>query len=283
MENAQPITSIPSNPQPRITTGIESFDKFTGGGLTNSQCILLAGLPGGGKSTMLLQLSKIFANNNERVLYCSGEENLNQIKLRSDRLNTNFSNIYLSENTELNHIYESIEKINPKIVIIDSLQMLWDNKVDEEQGSEGQVKSCFLDLVNYIKKTDKILITIGHANKANNVGGLLRLQHMCDSVFFIMVSRSRKDNSLTRTLIAMKNRFGGIDEPMNLTMTEQGFKELIQDYQQSKQTTSTEDYILLNGKPFTTIKQPKQLSIRNKISLWCMLIITIFILLCFIH
>jgi len=281
MNNAQPIIDIPSVPQPRIKTDLLQFDKFLGGGFVASQAVLLAGMPGAGKSTMILQLSKVLANKNYKILYVSGEESKNQIKIRSDRLLTNISNIYLSDSIELENIMESIKTINPDFIIIDSIQTLWSKDIDKKQRSNTQIEETFAELREYLKQKSKIMLAIGQANKTEDIGGLLSFQHMVDTTLFIKVDKKTH----TRTFLCYKNRFGSIDEEIDLHMQENGFIEFCPELQQEKQQANKpiEDYILLNGKPYNNNKQPKQLSIRNKISLWCMFIITIFILFCFFH
>jgi len=220
MKDEISILDIPSKNEPRIKTGIKAFDSFIGGGFIDSQCILLAGQPGAGKSTMLLQLSTILSDKGEKVLYFSGEESLGQIKLRADRLGTLRQDIILSNTIKLEDIYKAIERINPKFVIIDSIQMLYSDKVRGEKGSEKQAKACLLQLIEHIKVTDKILIAIGHANKAGQVAGVMTLQHMVDTVLFVTVVNH------VRTLVTLKNRFGSIDETLPLTMEETGFEEI---------------------------------------------------------
>lgn len=276
MNNAQPITEIPSVPQPRIKTDLLQFDKFLGDGFVASQAILLAGMPGAGKSTMILQLSKVLANKGYKILYVSGEESKNQIKIRSDRLSTNIANIYLSDKIELENIIESINTIDPNFVIIDSIQTLWSKDIDKKQRSDTQIEETFAALREHLKVTGRIMLAIGQANKSGDIGGLLSFQHMVDTTLFIKVDRKTHQ----RTFLCYKNRFGSIDNEIDLHMQENGFIEFNADIPQQKQPhTSTQDYVLLNGKPYVT---KKSLTGMQQFKLWFIIIdIILFALLIF--
>lgn len=215
----QQITTIPSVTETRITTGLKQFDSFLGGGFVNGETIFLAGQPGVGKSTLLLQLATILTDIGQRILYVSGEESLEQLKLRADRLNTLRDSIFCSNTVLLEELVKTLHKLQPKFIIIDSLQMLKSTAIKGEQGSAKQMKHCLLALIDHAKKTGQILIVIGHSTKTGLIAGLLTLQHMVDAVFFIS-----KENTL-RTIHAHKNRFGAVDEQFSMHMTKNGFSE----------------------------------------------------------
>lgn len=215
----QQITHIQATESARMTTGVKEFDNFIGGGFVNGETILIAGQPGAGKSTLLLQLATILTDTAERVLYISGEESLEQIKLRADRLGTLRDSIFCSDQVVLEDMYEVINKINPKFIIVDSLQMIHSKAIKGEQGSARQMKHCLLDLIAHVKKTGQVLIVIGHSTKTGLIAGMLTLQHMVDAVFFVS-----KEGDV-RYIQAKKNRFGGVDEQFQMLMTQKGFKE----------------------------------------------------------
>ena len=214
-----PITQVDSAREVRIPTGLINFDKFLGGGFVDSQCIMLAGSPGAGKSTMLSQLAAILADLGYKTLYVSGEESLGQIKIRMNRLGTNRSSILCTRDTKLEQVYKDIEETDAKFVIVDSLQTLYSPKGDTRRGTTKQLEYCTLGITEYIKKTGRVLIAIGHANKGEDIAGLLKLEHMVDATFFIKV----KDGE--RLMIAKKNRFGNTDLKLRLTMTERGLTQ----------------------------------------------------------
>jgi len=214
-----PITKVSAAKEERLATGLINFDRFMGGGLVDSQCIMLAGSPGAGKSTLISQLAAILADKGKKILYVSGEESLGQIKLRMNRLGTNRANILCTTDTELENVYKDIEETDAKLVIIDSLQTLYSTKEDNNRGTQKQLEYCTLGITEYIKKTSRILIGIGHANKGDDIAGLLKLEHMVDATLFIKV----KDGE--RLMIAKKNRFGNTDLKMILTMTSAGLAQ----------------------------------------------------------
>jgi len=214
-----PITKVSAAKEERLATGLINFDRFMGGGLVDSQCIMLAGSPGAGKSTLISQLAAILADKGKKILYVSGEESLGQIKLRMNRLGTNRANILCTTDTELENVYKDIEETDAKLVIIDSLQTLYSTKEDNNRGTQKQLEYCTLGITEYIKKTSRILIGIGHANKGDDIAGLLKLEHMVDATLFIKV----KDGE--RLMIAKKNRFGNTDLKLRLTMTPKGLAQ----------------------------------------------------------
>ena len=214
------IKDVKSEEQPRIATGLIRLDDFLNGGFVQGQCILLGADPGAGKSTSTTQIATRFCDLGYTVLYFSGEESLGQIKLRADRLGANRANFFCTEILELNEMKDIIEQVNPKLIIVDSMPMMFDNTVEGTTGSDKQIKESMLKFTKYIKKTNRITIVIGHANKGGALAGLLKLQHMVDSTFYIKVFNHM------RTLTIIKNRFGPDSNELPLTMSKQGFREL---------------------------------------------------------
>lgn len=218
---ARPINTIPSKTIEKIKTGIYGFDNLIGGGLVPGSTMLFAGMPGIGKSTLLLQLADAFAKYN-KVLYISGEESMSQIKMRADRLGALNPQIYCSENIALEDILLLIESLNPKLLIIDSLQMLYSRASKVMPGSPSQMKKVLLKMIAIAKEKDMVLITIGHSTKSGMIAGLLTLQHMVDATMFMSIS----EEDGVRLLEVKKNRFGASQGIWELEMAEKGFKDI---------------------------------------------------------
>ena len=221
MIQARQINTIPSKEIEKIKTGIYGFDNLVGGGLVPGSTMLFAGEPGVGKSTLLLQLAAAFAKQ-DKVLYISGEESMSQIKLRADRLGAVNPQIYCSENIALEDILLLVENLNPKLMIIDSLQMVYSRASKVMPGSPSQMKKVLLKLISLAKEKDMVLITIGHSTKSGMIAGLLTLQHMVDATMFMSIS----EEDGIRLLEVKKNRFGAGQEIWEIEMAEHGFKDI---------------------------------------------------------
>jgi DNA repair protein RadA/Sms len=257
MQNTLQLTQIKAEALTRMTTGIKDFDSLLGGGFVNGEAILLAGQPGAGKSTILMQLATILSDQAYRVMYVSGEENKEQLRLRADRLNTVRSNIFCTEVVEINSLFKEIETVDPKFIIIDSIQMMEDNTVKGEHGSAKQTKHCLNALIAHAKKTGRVLIFIGHSTKTGLIAGLLTLQHMVDAVFFL----SKEGN--IRYIKANKNRFGNVDESFTTLMTEQGFREFTKQISKGPQLQVSTEYIKREWGEEATLSKTE---IENKIN-----------------
>lgn len=216
----QQLQNIPSVAQNRLETHIRAFDQMMGGGFVDGQSILLAGQPGAGKSTLLLQLSTIFSNLSQTVLYVCGEESLVQVKLRADRLGTLGDRVFCSDGVKLEEILETVKKIQPKFLIVDSLQTMSSDELKQEPGSPKQTKHCLKALNKFCKEKGIILLLIGHSTKTGMIAGLLTLQHEVDTVIFLT-----KDNGKNRWLAVNKNRFGDVDKVFAMQMEEGGFSQ----------------------------------------------------------
>lgn len=202
------LTSIPSQKTSRISTKIPELDRVLGGGLVPGQAILLAGEPGIGKSTILLQLSEKIP----KTLYISGEESVSQIKLRADRLKIKNKNIMLLEETNVDIIISSLEELvisnKLSVIIIDSIQTMFTSDLSGMSGSVGQVKETASRLVGLAKKLSVPLILVGHVTKEGAVAGPATLAHIVDTVCWF-----EGDKKLNlRILRSIKNRFGPTDE-----------------------------------------------------------------------
>jgi len=204
----------------RIKTKIEELDRILGGGLVLGSVILLGGDPGIGKSTLCLQISQRLAQEGYRLLYVSGEESVKQTALRAKRIfsETIKDNLYIVSQTDVSLILEYIKKIKPKIVIIDSIQVIFEPSLSSSPGSVSQVRECAGILTQITKTTDTILIIIGHVTKEGNIAGPKVLEHIVDTVLYFEGERF----SNFRILRAVKNRFGSTNEIGIFEMTTQG-------------------------------------------------------------
>ena len=218
--NPKSIDDIEIKDEFRIKTNDNEFNRVLGGGIVPGSITLLGGEPGIGKSTLFLQISlKI----NQRVLYVSGEESDNQIKIRANRISySNKECIIYSEN-KLENIFSQAEKIKPNLLIIDSVQTLKTNSIDSMQGSVTQLKTCTAELINFGKRTSIPIMLIGHINKDGNIAGPKVLEHMVDTVLQFEGDR----NHLYRILRVKKNRFGSTNEIGIYEMITEGLKEIV--------------------------------------------------------
>lgn len=215
------LTSIASKKVQRTPTKISELDRSLGGGLVPGQVILLAGEPGIGKSTLLLEV----VNKLKNSLYVSGEESANQIKIRADRLKIDKSTILLLEETDIDSIINAVEKVDQKFdcVVIDSIQTMATQDLSGMAGSVGQVRECANRLVRLAKKTHIPVFLVGHITKQGSVAGPAALAHIVDTVLWF-----EGDKSLSLRLIrAVKNRFGPTDEVGIFQMEDKGLISII--------------------------------------------------------
>ena len=213
------IENIKIKDEYRIKTKDNEFNRVLGGGIVPGSITLLGGEPGIGKSTLFLQISLMI---NQRVLYVSGEESENQIKIRANRISyTNKDCLIYAEN-KLENIFSQAEKIKPNLIIIDSIQTLITNSVDSLQGSITQLKTCTAELINFGKKTSIPVMLIGHINKDGNIAGPKVLEHMVDTVLQFEGDR----NHVYRILRTIKNRFGSASELGVYEMSGNGLRQV---------------------------------------------------------
>jgi DNA repair protein RadA/Sms len=203
----------------RIKTGISEFDRVLGGGLIQGSVVLIAGDPGIGKSTLVLQaVSKI----QQKIIYVTGEESLEQISFRSSRLKIKNENLFILPETNLNLILDVFERENPSIVVIDSIQTIYRDELETSPGNVNQIRECTTALLDYAKKNNVAVIIIGHITKDGLIAGPKALEHIVDTV----IQFSGEKNYSFRILRAIKNRFGSTNEIGIFEMHEDGLKEV---------------------------------------------------------
>ncbi len=215
-----PISDIQGHENQRILTGSKEFDRLLGGGLVPGSLILLGGEPGIGKSTMALQV--LLNMPKHKSLYISGEESQQQIKLRSERIGQDNSNSYVLCETKLENIFNILEQLNPGLLIIDSIQTIYTERIESSPGSVSQVRETAGLLLKYSKETGVPVILIGHITKDGSLAGPKVLEHIVDTVLYFEGDR----NHLYRILRANKNRFGSTAELAIYEMNDRGLREI---------------------------------------------------------
>ena len=193
----------------RLKTGILELDRVLGGGIVSGSVVLVGGDPGIGKSTISLQVSNQLTRQGVTVLYVSGEESVAQTKLRAKRLGSPDSgSLYIVNQTDLSLIIEYIQKIKPEVVIIDSIQVIFEPSISSSPGSVSQVRECAGILTQLAKTRGMTIFIIGHVTKEGTIAGPRVLEHIVDTVLYFEGDRF----SLYRILRAVKNRFGSTNE-----------------------------------------------------------------------
>ena len=222
-EKSKPIelNKIVKSTNERISTGFNELDRFLGGGLVNGSLILLGGEPGIGKSTLILQICEKI-NIKGKILYVSGEESAEQVKIRADRLNIKNENLLFLSETDINNIEEEIIKIEPELVIIDSIQTMYSNEITSAPGSVSQVREITAKIMRICKENGITTILIGHVTKDGNIAGPRVLEHMVDTVLYIEGERYFS----YRILRGVKNRFGSTNEIGMFEMQQEGLVEI---------------------------------------------------------
>ncbi len=193
---------------PRMKTGIDEFDRVTGGGLVPGSAILVGGDPGIGKSTLLLQATAKLAQSGLKVAYISGEEATAQVRRRAVRLGLADSPVSLAAETSLGAILDGMTEAQPDVVVIDSIQTLWSDQLAAAPGTVAQVRACAQELTRYAKKRGCSIILVGHVTKDGQIAGPRVVEHMVDAVLYFQGDRAHQ----FRILRAHKNRFGPTDE-----------------------------------------------------------------------
>lgn len=236
-----PIKKIKVGSEIRVSTNISEFDRVLGGGLVQGSLVLIAGNPGIGKSTILLQSSGELCKQDKKVLYVSAEESASQIKLRADRLNISHDNLYIYPQTNFESIKYQIENERPDIVVIDSIQAIYSTDIQSSAGSVSQIRECCNALMQIAKQENITIIVIGHVTKEGNIAGPKVLEHMVDTVIQFEGDKYKS----YRILRAVKNRFGNTSEVGIFEMGEHGLSEVInpselflKEYNQSQATGS---------------------------------------------
>lgn len=217
----QKLSEVATDAELRFKTGMGELDRVLGGGAVEGSLVLVSGAPGIGKSTLLLQICKSLCAEN-KVLYVSGEESEKQLKLRAQRLHVTPDDLYILSETRLDDILESANELNPDILIIDSIQTLYNENSDSSPGSVSQVKDCTMALMQYSKTNSVTVFVVGHINKDGNIAGPKVLEHMVDCVLIF----EGDANTSYRLLRAAKNRFGSTNEVGVFEMMDNGLKEV---------------------------------------------------------
>ncbi len=214
------LSEIDSEDVVRMQTGDQEFDRVLGGGIVPGSVILIGGEPGIGKSTLVLQLA--LSMKNQSLLYISGEESQQQLKMRAQRLgNLNDDLWFISENS-LEANFRHIDELNPRVIIVDSIQTLVTEKAESSAGTVTQIRECTAELLHYAKENHVPIILIGHINKEGNLAGPKVLEHMVDTV----LQFEGDQNHLYRILRSKKNRFGSTDELGIYEMEPGGLREV---------------------------------------------------------
>ena len=206
----------------RFSTGIEEFDRVLGGGFVQGSIVLLAGDPGIGKSTILLQTSKYICNGDRKALYVSAEESASQVKLRAKRLGVESNSLFIYSQTNFEAIKNQIEELKPQVLIIDSIQAVYSEVITSSPGSVSQIRECTNILMDIAKNKNITVIVIGHVTKEGNIAGPKVLEHMVDTVIYFEGDRYKS----YRLLRCMKNRFGTTNEVGVFNMCDDGLHEI---------------------------------------------------------
>ena len=217
------LDEIEMNSEIRMSTNISEFDRVLGGGIVQGSLVLIAGDPGIGKSTILLQTSGELCKIGKKVLYISAEESASQIKLRAERLGVKSNTLFIYPQTNLELIKKHIESMKPDLVIVDSIQAIYTSMIQSSAGSVSQIRECCNMLMHIAKSQNISIIVIGHVTKEGNIAGPKVLEHMVDTVI-----QFEGDKTKTyRILRSIKNRFGNTSEVGIFEMSASGLTEVV--------------------------------------------------------
>ena len=230
------LSDLDAEEEIRFTTGVGELDRVLGGGAVRGSVVLVGGAPGVGKSTLLLQLCGLIGRS-ERVLYVTGEESRRQLKLRAQRLGVSEGDIYVLAETQVSEILAVAEDLKPTVVIIDSIQTMFDAEVSATPGSVSQVRESTMAIMRRAKSDGFTAFVVGHINKEGNIAGPKVLEHMVDCVLYFEGEQSMS----YRILRAAKNRFGSTNEIGVFEMADTGLKEV-----------PNPSETLLSGRPINT-------------------------------
>lgn len=217
-----PIVDVELDKQPRFDTYHGELNRVLGGGLVPGSLVLVGGDPGIGKSTLLLQLSHRLCEAGQRVLYVSGEESATQTRLRAERLGALSPFLYVLTETEISSILRAAEELSPALMVVDSIQTMYDAALSSVSGSVSQIRQCTQHLLTYAKKKGVATIIVGHVTKDGELAGPRLLEHMVDAVLYFEGDR----HHTYRILRSVKNRFGSTLEMGIFEMTEKGLREV---------------------------------------------------------
>ena len=229
-----PLSKVEMTDQERFTTGIGELDRVLGGGIVPASLVLVGGDPGIGKSTLLLQVCRNLAEAHHSVLYISGEESMQQIKIRAERIGSFTDDLELFCETNLSDIASVLRKKKPRVVVIDSIQTMYSEDVNSAPGSVSQVRQATALLLQLAKSLGITIFIVGHVTKEGVVAGPRVLEHMVDTVLYFEGDR----HAAYRILRGVKNRFGSTNEIGVFEMQQAGLVEV----------KNPSDY-MLNGRP----------------------------------
>jgi DNA repair protein RadA/Sms len=218
----QSLSSVKHDAGQRISTGIQELDRVLGGGIVAGSVVLIGGDPGIGKSTLLLQTLSGIARKNGTVLYASGEESTEQIKIRAERLSVDSEDIILLAETSLESIVQNTSKLKPRVLVVDSIQTVYTEEIMSAPGSVSQVRDCAAKLMLFAKKSDIPVFIVGHVTKEGAIAGPRVLEHIVDTVLYFEGDRGHS----YRILRTIKNRFGSTNEIGIFEMSDAGLLEV---------------------------------------------------------
>lgn len=216
------LNEIETQEECRQATGMDELDRVLGGGIVPGSLILVGGDPGIGKSTLLLQMCRLLAGQQTKVLYVSGEESARQIKLRAERIGTFTDDLFLFSETCISTVIQAVDEVEPSVVVIDSIQTMFEETVDAAPGSVSQVREITGTLLHLAKSRNITVFIVGHVTKEGNVAGPRMLEHMVDTVLYFEGDKT----AMYRMLRGVKNRFGSTNEVGVFEMQNQGLVEV---------------------------------------------------------
>ncbi len=220
-EGVQLLSEVVATEEHRIPCGIQELDRVLGGGLVIGSVVLIGGDPGIGKSTLLLQ-TLAWVGRQQRVLYVTGEESPQQVRLRGLRLGVGAEGVRLLPETNIDAILRAAEQEKPQVMVIDSVQTIFTDRLTSAPGSVSQIRESAAQLVRYAKRSQTALFLVGHVTKEGAIAGPRVLEHMVDTVLYF----EGDPGSRYRLMRAVKNRFGPVNELGIFAMTERGLKEV---------------------------------------------------------
>jgi len=232
----EPLSELGSDEEMRFSTGFAEFDRVLGGGAVRGSLVLVGGAPGIGKSTLLLQFCGR-TGGSEKILYVTGEESKRQLRLRAERLGAETEKIYVLAETDITEIISAVNDLKPSVLIIDSVQTMYNPEISAGPGSVTQVKDCTMAVMQLSKSAGMTTFIVGHVNKEGAIAGPKVLEHMVDCVLYFEGERSLS----YRVLRAAKNRFGSTNEIGVFEMGDSGLREV-----------QNPSEMLLSGRPIGT-------------------------------
>lgn len=216
----KPVSQLDDEEEIRFSTGMAEMDRVLGGGAVRGSLVLVGGAPGIGKSTLLLQICGNIPD--AKILYVTGEESQRQLKMRSQRLGVSSDELFVLAETDINAVTQSVEDLKPDILIIDSVQTMYNNDIASAPGSIGQVKDCTMAVMQLAKTMNITAFVIGHVNKEGAIAGPKVLEHMVDCVLYFEGDR----HTSYRMLRCVKNRYGSTNEIGVFEMRDRGLYEV---------------------------------------------------------